>query len=74
MTFVELAESSARVAAGLHRLGVRPGDVVTVFLDNRWEWLPAYHGALRAGAVVNPVNASTSTGRIMRRELRALLV
>jgi long-chain acyl-CoA synthetase len=45
-----------RVAAGLHELGVRPGDRVSLYSPNRWEWVVAYHGALRAGAVVNPIN------------------
>jgi long-chain acyl-CoA synthetase len=29
---------------------------VSLCSPNRWEWVVAYHGALRAGAVVNPIN------------------
>ena len=36
---------------------MRPGERVTLFSENRWEWVAAYHGILRAGCVVNPVNA-----------------
>ena len=56
LTFAELAEMSGRVAGALAQLGASPGDVVSIFSPNRWEWLVAYHGALRAGCVVNPVN------------------
>lgn len=57
LTFDELDQLSGRVAAGLAALGVRPGERVSLYAPNCWEWVVAYHGALRAGAVVNPVNA-----------------
>lgn len=56
MTFAELNDSSDRAAAALGQLGVSAGDTVSLFSQNGWEWLVAYHGALKAGAVVNPVN------------------
>lgn len=57
LTFDELDQFSGRVAAGLAGLGVRPRERVSLYPPNCWEWVVAYHGALRAGAVVNPVNA-----------------
>jgi long-chain acyl-CoA synthetase len=56
LTYAELDELCERVAGGLHAIGVRPGDRVSLYSPNRWEWVVAYHAALRAGAVVNPVN------------------
>jgi long-chain acyl-CoA synthetase len=56
LTYEALYEMCGRVAAGLHALGVRPGDRVSLYSPNRWEWVVAYHAALRAGAVVNPIN------------------
>jgi long-chain acyl-CoA synthetase len=56
LTYAELDELCDRVAGGLHDIGVRPGDRVSLYSPNRWEWVVAYHAALRAGAVVNPVN------------------
>jgi long-chain acyl-CoA synthetase len=55
-TYQALHELCDRVAGGLHSLGVRPGDRVSLYSPNRWEWVVAYHAALRAGAVVNPIN------------------
>src|SRR5580700_2584854 len=55
-TYQDLHDLCDRVAAGLHELGVRHGDRVSLYSPNRWEWVVAYHGALRAGAVVNPIN------------------
>jgi long-chain acyl-CoA synthetase len=56
LTYQVLDDMCGRVAGGLHELGVRPGDRVSLYSPNRWEWVVAYHGALRAGAVVNPIN------------------
>jgi long-chain acyl-CoA synthetase len=57
LSYAELDAAVSQVAAGLSRRGVRPGERVTLFSENRWEWVAAYHGILRAGCVVNPVNA-----------------
>src|SRR5258708_32032456 len=57
LTYAELDRAAGRIAAGLTLRGVRPGERVTLFSENRWEWVAAYHGILRAGCVVNPVNA-----------------
>jgi long-chain acyl-CoA synthetase len=56
LTYQALDEMCERVAGGLHDIGVRPGDRVSLYSPNRWEWVVAYHAALRAGAVVNPIN------------------
>lgn len=56
LTYSELDDLCDRVAGGLYDIGVRPGDRVSLYSPNRWEWVIAYHAALRAGAVVNPVN------------------
>jgi long-chain acyl-CoA synthetase len=55
-TYRQLHELCDRAAGGLRALGVRPGDRVSLYSPNRWEWVVAYHAALRAGAVVNPIN------------------
>ena len=55
-TYGELDEMCARAASGLRSRGVRPGQVVTLYGPNSWQWVVAYHAILRAGAVVNPIN------------------
>ena len=56
MTYRELNDESDRVAVALLARGLRHGQPVSLYAQNRWEWVVAYHGALKAGAVVNPVN------------------
>ena len=56
LTYRQLDEQTAVVAAALQARGICPGDVVSIYGQNSWQWIVAYHGILRAGAVVNPVN------------------
>jgi long-chain acyl-CoA synthetase len=55
-SFDELEDLSSRVANGLVEAGVQPGDRVALFGPNCWEWLVAYYGIAKTGAVVIPVN------------------
>lgn len=43
-TFRELDALSSRVANGLVNRGVQPGDRVTLYGPNCWEWLVSYYG------------------------------
>ena len=36
--------------------GVQPGDRVALYGPNCWEWLVAYYGIAKTGAVVIPIN------------------
>jgi long-chain acyl-CoA synthetase len=56
LTYRELDERSARVAGLLAARGVEPGDRVGLMLPNVAEFPVLYYGALRAGAVVVPMN------------------
>jgi long-chain acyl-CoA synthetase len=55
-TFRELDQLSNRIANGLLDKGVQPGDRVTLYGHNCWEWIVAYYGIVKTGAVVNPIN------------------
>ncbi|MFD6059477.1 class I adenylate-forming enzyme family protein [Rhodococcus wratislaviensis] len=56
LTYRELDHLSDGVAASLCARDIGPGDVVSLYGQNSWEWIVSYHGALKAGAVVNPIN------------------
>jgi acetyl-CoA synthetase len=56
ITFGELDERSARVAAGFASLDVRPGDRVAVRLSQSVEMAVVVLAALRCGAVVVPIS------------------
>ena len=56
-TFAELESLSNRVAHGLVSTGVQPGDRVTLYGPNCWEWVVGYYAIVKAGAVVNPISS-----------------
>jgi long-chain acyl-CoA synthetase len=55
-SFRELDTLSTRLAHALVGLGVRPGERVSLYAGNSWRWVVGYYGALKAGAVINPLN------------------
>ena len=56
LTYRELDAATAQVAGLLRAKGVGPGDRVAVMLPNVPQFAVCYYGALRAGAVVVPMN------------------
>ena len=59
VTFREIDQLSDRLAAALAKRGIRPGDRVTIFMPNSVEFVIAFYGTLKAGGVVNPINAQS---------------
>jgi acyl-CoA synthetase (AMP-forming)/AMP-acid ligase II len=56
VTYRELALRSDQAAATMLASGIGPGDRVVLVGDNSIEWVCAYLGGLRLGAVVAPAN------------------
>lgn len=56
MTWGEFNKMSNRFANLLLTRGIKRGDKVAVLMMNCIEWLPAYFGVLKTGAVVVPLN------------------
>src|SRR5881628_347614 len=55
-SYKSISDAAWRFANGLRRLGVRKGDRVALALPNSPQFVIAFYGALRAGAVVVPCN------------------
>ena len=56
LTYAELWAQTGQFAAALRDAGAEPGDRVAVYLPNLPQFVVAFHGALRAGCVVVPMN------------------
>ena len=63
-SFTELDQLSGTLAKNLVALGVSPGDCVTLYAPNSWEWIVSYYGALKTGAVINPVNVMLTAAEV----------
>lgn len=68
LSYAELAAAVRRMAAGLSELGVGRGDVVALYLPNRWMLTAFYLACSRVGAVSLPVIPALGV-----RELRMIL-
>jgi long-chain acyl-CoA synthetase len=55
-SYKSISDAAWRFANGLRRLGVKKGDRVALVLPNSPQFVIAFYGALRAGAIVVPCN------------------
>ena len=58
ITYGEYATLVESLAHGLVAAGLRPGDVIAIFLPNSWEFAIAYHAATLAGGTPTLLNPS----------------
>ena len=56
LSYADYGETVEAVARGLTAAGVKPGDVVAIFLANSWEFCTAFHGVQLAGAIPTLLN------------------
>ena len=69
LSYGSLAERSASAANALAQLGVGPGDRVAIFMVTSPEWVLAWFGLSRLGAVTVPVNTAYR-GQFLAHQLR----
>ena len=63
-SYSRLNSMSNRVASGLIKIGVRPGDLVGICAPNSLDWLVFYYGALKAGAVTITFSYGLQSGEL----------
>lgn len=56
MSYAEYGETVESLARGLIAAGIKPGDVVAIFLANSWEFCVAFHATQLAGAIPTLLN------------------
>ncbi len=56
LTYRELEDESRRLARLLHDGGLRPGDHLSIFMENRLEYFIAFWAGVRSGLYVTAVN------------------
>jgi long-chain acyl-CoA synthetase len=73
----EVTDRAARMAGGLHRLGVRQGDSVCILMRNDIVFVEAAYAAMRLGAYGVPINwhfKSEEIGYILRDSGTSVLI
>nr|WAU48308.1 4-coumarate: coenzyme A ligase [Gloriosa superba] len=71
LTYAEVELSARRAAAGLHRLGVRQGDVIMLLLPNSVEFVLAFLGASMIGAVSTTANPFYTAAEVQKQAVAA---
>ena len=56
LTYAELEAASNQFAHALARLGLVPGDVVAIMLENSVQWATTWWGTVRSGMYLTPIN------------------
>jgi long-chain acyl-CoA synthetase len=67
VSYAELAERTASIAANLAGAGLKEGDRLAIYLPNGVDWVEACLAALRAGAVIVPISFDAAEGEISYR-------
>jgi acyl-CoA synthetase (AMP-forming)/AMP-acid ligase II len=65
-TYRQLDARMDAMARMLARLGVRPGERVAMLIGNRTEFIEFFFGAMRAGAILLPLNTRLAGGTLER--------
>ena len=61
-TYNELKDKIMRVASGLVRMGIKRGDVVTLFSPNCPEFAILYLAVIHIGGIISPLNPMYTPG------------
>jgi fatty-acyl-CoA synthase len=64
LTYGELYERSIRLARYLHTEGLRPGDVVAIFMENNIRYHEVYWAVVRSGMYICAVNRYLTTDEV----------
>jgi long-chain acyl-CoA synthetase len=56
LTYADYGDIVESLARGLIAAGIKPGEVVAIFLANSWEFCTAYHATTLAGAIPTLLN------------------
>jgi acyl-CoA synthetase (AMP-forming)/AMP-acid ligase II len=68
LTYAQYGETVEALARGLVAAGLKPGEVIAIFLANSWEFCAAYHAATLAGGIPTLLNP-TYREREVRHQL-----
>ena len=56
LSFKDIDDRACIIAGGLASMGVKNGDIVTLYSANCWEWVVSYYAVTKLGAAINPIN------------------
>lgn len=67
LSYQDLNDRTARCAAALANLAVRPGETVAIYLPSCVRWMESFFGIVRRGAIAVPISADASADEVLYR-------
>ena len=67
MTYRELLDHVDSVAAGLHEMGLRKGDVVALILPSCFQYVISYYACVKLGLIVTGINPTYKPGEVLHQ-------
>jgi long-chain acyl-CoA synthetase len=64
LTYGQLNEQANRVATGLIRMGLKPGELVALSTPNSSDWITFYFGVIKAGGVAVTISGALTGGEL----------
>ena len=61
-SYSEIWSSAEKISEFLRQNGLSKGDRVALLIENSFEYIAVYYGALLAGAIVVPLNTAAKSG------------
>ncbi len=65
MTYRELLDHVDRFAVGLHKMGLKKGDVLAIALPSCFQYVIAYYACAKLGVIVTGVNPTYKPGEVL---------
>ena len=67
ITYKQFREFVLKFATGLHKMGVKKGDVIAILTGNCIQYVVAYHAAVRLGAIPTGINPTYQPMEILHQ-------
>ncbi len=67
VTYLDLEQRTARLAAALQEMGLNPGDKVAIYLPNSVPWIESCLAVVRRGAVAVPISYDAAEDEVLYR-------
>ncbi len=67
VTYRDLDQGTARLAAALQEMGINPGDKVAIYLPNSVPWIESCLAVVRRGAVAVPISYDAAEDEVLYR-------
>jgi len=67
VTYLEFKDMVDKFATSLHKMGIRKGDVIAIYLPNSIQYVVSFYGSIKIGAIPSGINPTYKPGEILHQ-------